>query len=64
MVIWIATVIFLVTHRHSFKNRTGERTGEAIGLGFYRSDHWFIGSVSGFLRYNDIFVIINAAINK
>jgi hypothetical protein len=36
--------------RHSFKNRTGDRTGEAIGLGFYRSDHWFTGSLSGFLR--------------
>jgi hypothetical protein len=26
---------------HSFKNWTGDQTGEAVGLGFYRSDHWF-----------------------
>jgi hypothetical protein len=36
---------------HSLKNRTGGRTGEAVGLGFYRSDHWFTGSVFGFLNY-------------
>jgi hypothetical protein len=34
--------------KHSFKNRTGDRTGEAIGLGFYWLDHWFTGSMSGF----------------
>jgi hypothetical protein len=39
---------------HSFKNRTGHRTGEALGSGFYWSDHWFIGSLSGFLRYKKI----------
>jgi hypothetical protein len=38
------------THKHSFKNRIGDRTGETIGSGFYRSDHWFTGSLSGFLR--------------
>jgi hypothetical protein len=40
---------------HSFKNRTGDRTGEAIGFGFYRSDHWFTSSQSGFLSYNLIY---------
>jgi hypothetical protein len=41
---------------HSFKNRTGDRTGEVISSGFYRSDHWFIGSLSGFLNiYKYIF---------
>jgi hypothetical protein len=35
---------------HSFKNRTSDRTGETIGSGFYRPDHWFTGSLSGFLR--------------
>jgi hypothetical protein len=33
---------------HSFKNRTGDRIGEPIGSGFYRSDHWFTGLLSGF----------------
>jgi hypothetical protein len=40
---------------HSFKNRTGDRTGEAVGSGFYRSNHWFTGSLSGFLIYKEIF---------
>jgi hypothetical protein len=35
---------------HSFKNRTGDRTGEAVGLGFHWSDRWFTGSMSGFLN--------------
>jgi hypothetical protein len=33
---------------HSLKNQTGDRTGEAIGSGFYRSDQWFTGSQSDF----------------
>jgi hypothetical protein len=33
---------------YSFKNRTGDRTGEAVGSGFYWSDHGFIDSMSGF----------------
>jgi hypothetical protein len=37
------------TFMHSFKNRTDDRTGEAIGLGFYWLDHWFTGLISGFL---------------
>jgi hypothetical protein len=48
----IARTAFLepkTTENHSFKTRTGNRTGEAIGSGFYRSDHWFTGSWSGFL---------------
>jgi hypothetical protein len=40
---------------HSFKNRTGDRTGETIGSGFYRSDHWFTGSQSGFISYKLIY---------
>jgi hypothetical protein len=34
---------------HSLKNRTSDRTGEAVGSGFYWSNHWFTGSLSGFL---------------
>ena len=39
-----------VTMFHSLKNRTGDRTGEALGLGFYWLNHWFTCSLSGFLR--------------
>jgi hypothetical protein len=39
-------------YHHSFKNQTGDQIGEAIGLGFYWSDLWFTGSVSGFLDIN------------
>jgi hypothetical protein len=42
---------------HSFKNRTGDRTSEAVGLGFYWLDRWFTGSMSGFLRYKIIIFI-------
>jgi hypothetical protein len=34
--------------RHSLKNRTGDRTDEAFGSDFYRSDHWFTGLMSVF----------------
>jgi hypothetical protein len=44
---------------HSFKNRTGDRTGEAVGSGFYWLNRWFTGSMSGFLRYKtNIFIYI------
>jgi hypothetical protein len=49
------------TSEHSFKNQTGDRTGEVIGLGFYRSDHWFTGSMSGFLKYNIYIILVNSA---
>jgi hypothetical protein len=49
--------------KHSLKNRTGNRTGRALGLGFYWSGHWFTGSLSGFLKYKIIYLLINAAIN-
>jgi hypothetical protein len=49
-------VLFVLTrrkvtiyHDHSLKNQTGDRTGEAVDLGFHWSDHWFTGSMSGFL---------------
>jgi hypothetical protein len=48
---------------HSFKNRTGDQTGEALGSGFYWLDHWFTGSLSGFLRYKMIYLFVNAAMN-
>jgi hypothetical protein len=54
-----------VGQKHSFKNQTGHRTGEALGSGFYWSDHWFSGSLSGFLRSKKIyFILVNAAKNK
>jgi hypothetical protein len=34
---------------HSLKNQTGDRIGKAVGSGFYWSNHWFTGSLSGFL---------------
>jgi hypothetical protein len=48
---------------HSFKKRTGDRTGEAIGSDFYRLDRWFTGSLSGFLSYK-IMCVINKYCNK
>jgi hypothetical protein len=51
--------------RHSFKNRIGDQTGEAFGSGFYRSNHWFTGSMFGFLRSKSIYILlINAAIDN
>jgi hypothetical protein len=42
--------LFISTYqKHSLKNRTGDRTSEAVGSGFYWSNHWFTGSLSGFL---------------
>jgi hypothetical protein len=40
---------------HSLKNRTGDRIGEALGSGFYWLDHWFTGSVAGFLIYEIVY---------
>jgi hypothetical protein len=41
----LAVIALSIRLRHSFKNQTGDRTGEALGSGFYRSNHWFTGSL-------------------
>jgi hypothetical protein len=51
-----AEMIEMYVDNHNLKNRTGDRTGEVVGLGFYRLDHWFSGSLSGFLKGISIFV--------
>jgi hypothetical protein len=54
-----------VDPNHSFKNRTGDQTGEDVGSGFYWSNHWFTGSLSGFLIYKVIYILLyNVAKNK
>jgi hypothetical protein len=44
-----------ISSNHSLKNWTGDRTGEPYGSGFYWSDQWLTGSLSGFLRYKILY---------
>jgi hypothetical protein len=48
----------LLCLRHSFKNWTGDQTSEDVGSGFYWSNHWFTGSLSGFLIYKVIYILL------
>jgi hypothetical protein len=51
----VVVIMAADTVDHSFKNWTSDRTGDVVGSDFYWSDHWFTGSMSGFLRYKLIY---------